>query len=418
VAEAGIGPVTCAGCGLLCDDVTLDRSGDAVRLRPACALGARWFTERVHPLADAPGATIDGDPAEVEAALARAAELLRRARRPMLYGFEGSTVEDARAAVALADRLGALVMSETVTGPWPGAAALALRGATTATLGEVRDRSRVVAVWREDPEATHPRLLERLGFGAGAPAPSRAPARSSAQRTLVVIDDRDTRTADRATLRLTWPRERDLEALVTLHALTRAPASAPAPSDLDAPLRALMEHIENVPHVAFVHGPGLTGGDGGQRRALALNELTRALSHERHVVTLALPRATGTVGAQDALAWQTGYAGNVDFASGHPELLSTTQPLEEAEGIDVAVRIDGARARLAPGVAEIALCSVPADEAEPDPAVSIRIAAAGVEAGGTAHRFDGVPLALQAPWPADAPTAAAVLTRLLAEVAR
>ena len=51
-------------------------------------LGARWFAERVHRPADAPSATINGEPAEVEAAVARAAELLRHARRPMLYGFE------------------------------------------------------------------------------------------------------------------------------------------------------------------------------------------------------------------------------------------------------------------------------------------------------------------------------------------
>jgi formylmethanofuran dehydrogenase subunit B len=411
---AEIGPVTCAGCGLLCDDVTLDCSGDAVRLRPSCSLGAAWFTERLHRPADTPVATIDGEPAGVEAALARAAELLRHARRPVVYGFEGSTVEDARAAIALADRLGALVMTENLSGPWPGAPALALRGATTATLGEIRDRSHLVIIWREDPEATHPRLLERLGFGADAAA------RSGAPRTLVVVDDRDTQTAERAGLRLTWPRERDLEALVTLHALERAPAPppAPAPSDLHAPLGTLMEHIGDVPHVAFVHGPGLTGGEGGQRRALALNELTRALSHERHVVTLALPRAAGTTGAQDALAWQTGYAGNVDLASGHPELVTATQPLQDAGDVDVAMRIDGARARLAAGVAEIALCSLPADQAGSAPAVSIRTAAAGVEAVGTAHRLDGVPLALQAPRPAGAPTAAALLTRLLAEVQR
>ena len=46
----------------------------------------------------------------------------------------------------------------------------------------------------------------------------------------------------------------------------------------------------------------------------------------------------------------------------------------------------------------------------------IRTAAAGVSAGGTAHRLDGVPLTLQAPLPGDAPTAAALLARLLAEV--
>ena len=230
MAEAEIGPVTCAGCGLLCDDVWLDCSGEAVRLRPACLLGARWFTERVRRPADTPGATIDGEPADVESALRRAAELLRDARRPLLYGFDGATVEDARAAVALADRLGALVIPENVTGPWPGASALALRGATTATLGEIRDRSRLVVIWREDPETTHPRLLERLGFASEAP------------RTLVVVDDRDTPTTARAAVRLQWPRERDLDALVTLHALQRD--RPPAPSDLRAQLRTLMEHVE------------------------------------------------------------------------------------------------------------------------------------------------------------------------------
>ena len=97
----------------------------------------------------------------------------------MLYGFDGATVEDARAAVALADRLGALVVTENVTGPWPGAPALPLRGATTATLGEIRDRSRVVVIWREDPQTTHPRLLARLGFDGEASVASPRPARDA-----------------------------------------------------------------------------------------------------------------------------------------------------------------------------------------------------------------------------------------------
>ena len=407
--QAEIGPVTCAGCGLLCDDVRLDCSGEAVRLQPSCALGAQWFTERVRRPAGLPVAMVNGEPTDLESALTRAGELLRGARRPLVYGFDASTVEDARAAFALADRLGALVVTENMTGAWPGAPALPLRGATTATLGEIRDRSRLVVIWGEDPEVTHPRLLERLRFGGGAPASS------VARRTLVVIDNRDTATARRADLRLKWPRERDLEALVTLHALQRK--VAPAAGDLNAQLGGLLTRIADVPHVAFVYGPGLTGGDGGQRRALALHELTRALSHERHVVTLALTRAPGTTGVQDALAWQTGYAGNVDLASGHPELHTATQSGEGADDVDVALRIDGAPAALAPGVAEIALCSHPTSGPGPDPQVSIRTAAAGVHAAGTAHRLDGVPLALQAPLAGDAPTTAELLVRLLAEVA-
>ncbi|HWE09366.1 MAG TPA: hypothetical protein VG325_08425 [Solirubrobacteraceae bacterium] len=399
-------PVTCAGCGLLCDDVSVDSSGDTMRLAPECPLGAEWFAARLRR-PPGPPATVDGQPADVETALTRAAELLRGARRPLVHGFGGATVEDARAAVALADRLGALVATGEVGGPWPGTAAVPLRGASTATLGEIRDRARLVIIWREDPQTTHPRLLERLGFGGGSSS------RLGADRTLVVVDDRDTATARGADVRLRWPPERDLEAVLRLHALHRG--VAPADDDLGAPLGGLLERINGIPHAAFVHGPGLTAGAGGQRRALALHELVRALSDDRHVVTLALAGAAGTRGADDVLAWQTGYAGPVDLAGGHPELVTTTGPLAADEGVDVALRIEGAPARLPAEVAEITLGSLSSDG---DVAVSIRTAAAGVEAAGTAHRLDGVPLALQAPSSSDAPTAAALLARLLAEVQR
>ena len=388
---AEFGHITCAGCGLLCDDVTVENSGDGVQLTPACGLGTEWFSQRTRLSGGAPAATVNGEPTDVESALARAAEMLRGARRPLLDGFAGATVEDARAAVALADRLGALVTTRSLAAAWPGAPAVPLRGASSTTLGEIRDRSRVVVIWREDPDTTHPRLLERLGF--------RSPY---AGRVLVVVDDRETATADRADLRLEWPRQRDLEALVTLHALQRG-----------RPVRAgdvggLWERLVAVPHAAFIYGPRLTGGAGGQRRALALHELVRALCHDRHVVTLELLSAAGTRSADDVLAWQSGYGGNVDFAGGHPNLVTATEPLDD---VDVTLLVESAPA----GAAEIALVSLPAGT---DVEVWIRTAAAGVAASGTAHRLDGVPLTLQAPQPDGAPTAAALLTRLLAELAR
>lgn len=395
--------MTCAGCGLVCDDVTIEPADDAVRLEPRCELGADWFSERVRARVSA-AATIDGEPADVATALTRAAELLRAARRPLLRGFEGATVEDARAAIALADRLGALVTTDGVAGDWPGAPAIPLRGASTATLGEIRDRSQLVIIWREDPETTHPRLLERLGFAGGARS------RPRGERTLAVVDDRDTATADHAHLRLRWPRENDLDALTRLHVLQRG--LTPPASDLRGELRTLLDRLGAVPHAAFVYGAAVTAGPGGQRCALALHELVRALSHERHVVTLELPGAAGTRSAQDTLAWQTGYGGSVDLAGGHPELVTAARGLEDGEGIDVSLSVEGASGELPAGVAEIALSSLPVEGVE----VSIRTAAAGVEVTGTAHRLDGVPLALQAPLPGDAPTAAQLLARLLAEI--
>jgi formylmethanofuran dehydrogenase subunit B len=371
---AEFGPVTCVGCGLLCDDVTVEAAGDDVSVKPECPLGAAWFAERIRGTTNAPVARIDGEPADLDSALARLAQLLRGARRPMLRGFEHATIEDARAAVTLADRLGAVIATGSVAWTW--------RGASTATLGEIRDRARVVVLWREDPEITHPRLLERIGFG------------NRTDRDLVVVDDVDTATAERATVRLRWPQSSDLEALVTLHALQHG-LSVPA-GEVATQTVGLLDRMRAAPHVAFVYGPGLAEGAGGQRRALALHELVRSLCQERHAVALELPRAPGIRSADDVLAWQSGYGGRVDFAGGHPEL--ATNPLDD---VDVTLLVEPA----------------PAGGLVAGP-VWIRTAAAGISAGGTAHRLDGVPLSLQTPRPGDAPTAAVLLARLLEQVQR
>jgi formylmethanofuran dehydrogenase subunit B len=320
-----------------------------------------------------------------------------------VHGFDEATVDDARAAVALADRLGALVATDGLDGTWPGAPAVPLRGASTATLGEIRDRSRVVVIWREDPELTHPRLLERLGFGDGPGS------RLGADRTLVVVDDRATDTARRADMHLGWPRERDLDALTSLHVMQRELQARP--SGLEDELGQLLDQVGAVPHAAFVHGAGLSAGAGGQRRVLALHELVRELSHDRHVVTLALPGAAGTRSAQDVLAWQTGYSDNVDLVSGHPELVTATESLK---GVDVSLHIEAGGDDLGDGITQIVLASRLRQDAD----VSIRTAPAGVASTGTAHRLDGVPLTLQAPEHGDAPTAAALLARLLEELER
>ncbi|MBV9049707.1 MAG: hypothetical protein JOY58_15635, partial [Solirubrobacterales bacterium] len=91
---------------------------------------------------------------------------------------------------------------------------------------------------------------------------------------------------------------------------------------------------------------------------------------------------------------------------------TATRPLEASDEVDVSLLIEGNPDDLPPDATRIALCSLPVPGAQ----VSIRTAPAGVAASGTGHRMDGVPLALQAPLPGDASTAATLLGRLLVEV--
>ena len=125
------------------------------------------------------------------------------------------------------------------------------------------------------------------------------------------------------------------------------------------------------------------------------------------MVTLSLAGTAGIRSADDVLAWQMGYSGTVDLASGHPELLTVTEPLIDHERIDLALCIEDDPRE---GVPTIVL----SHRAEPvDAEVWIRTAPAGVAASGTLHRLDGVPLTLRPPLRSAAPTAATVLADLL-----
>ena len=84
-----------------------------------------------------------------------------------------------------------------------------------------------------------------------------------------------------------------------------------------------------------------------------------------------------------------------------------TEPLIDHERIDLALCVEDEPGG---GVPTIVL-SHRAGPAETE--VWIRTAPAGVAAAGTMHRLDGVPLTLSPPRGSTAPTAAAVLERLL-----
>src|SRR5262245_29021094 len=98
--------VACTICGCVCDD--LDVTVEAERIQKvtgACFLAEPWFLaqgDRQPPVAQVEGAAV-----ELEDAIAQAAALLGQARWPLIYGLSRSSTEGQRAAVRLADALGA-----------------------------------------------------------------------------------------------------------------------------------------------------------------------------------------------------------------------------------------------------------------------------------------------------------------------
>jgi formylmethanofuran dehydrogenase subunit B len=394
-----VADATCAGCGCACDDIEVTVvEGRLAGLTRTCALGDAWFAERGGDRP--PVARIDGRTVSFDEATGAATAILREARSPLVYGLGQTSCEAQRRAVAIAAAIGAVVDPAGA-----GATGLAYQaiGSSTATFGEIRDRAELVIVWRADPAVTHPRLLGRL----------RLDRATRGSRALVVIDAQRTATAEEADAFVELDAAHDFEALSALRALV---GGAPHDRDRIEGLDDLAERVRGARHVALIHAAV------DELSALALLSLVRDLSRDRHAVTLGL-RADGNArGAEDVLAWQSGFPAAVSFARGQPRAnpseLSAAALLERGE-VDAALVVASdplehlppaaaARLRELPTVVVDARATATSQAAR----VAFATAADGIEVPGTVHRMDGVPVPLRAPLVGERPGVEDVLAAI------
>src|SRR5262249_3955285 len=142
--------VACTVCGCVCDDleITVD-GGHIVRAVGACRLaeprylGAGQRRPRL--------ARVEGQEGDLDTAPAHAAAVLRVARSPLIYGLSRSNTDGQRAALDLAELLGATVDTTAARGHAPSIVALQEAGESTCTLGEVSNRADLVVFWGSDP---------------------------------------------------------------------------------------------------------------------------------------------------------------------------------------------------------------------------------------------------------------------------
>lgn len=422
----------CTACGCLCDDLTLTVEGRRItRVEPPCPVAAAFFLkERPEPPA---AALIDGEPATLEAALARAAEILQAASSPLVFGGEQATIDAQRAAVALADRLGATIDPTDARGRSQNHAALQTLGAVTSTLGEVAGRSDLIVYWNCDPAVTHPRHIERI-----ARHPYTSPGEHPTKRRVIVVApgrNASTKLADEA---LQLNPDSDLAAL----AVVRAILSAAKPEEIKidheasverqtgAPLAQwayLAERLKHARYAAIFYAPDRSDPAGPDAIAQSITELVR--HHHRHTraVALTLGEPGNAPGAAQVLVWQTGFPSAVNFAAGSPQSLpgeSTAAVMLDRAEADAALIIaadplDAATTYLS-AAAQAHLRQIPtivlddhATATAQQAAVAIFTPTFGIETAGSVFRSDNVALPLHAAIPPNRPAAEELQQRVL-----
>ena len=154
-----ISDVACPFCGLACDDLKIDASdGQAKVMANGCQRSVVLF--RAPSLCGADQPSVDGRPTSLDDALTRAATILTAANQPVFSGF-GADVAGVRAALQLADRVGAII-DHMNRGLSRNVAVLQDSGWVATTFAEVQNRADLVIIAGTDITRHFPRFFERL----------------------------------------------------------------------------------------------------------------------------------------------------------------------------------------------------------------------------------------------------------------
>ncbi len=163
--------VVCPFCGLGCDDLTIKAGRGGLRMMSTdCSMARERFGWT--PPSEPP--RCEGVAVSLAVAVRAAATALAACRAPLIAGL-ATDVDGIRAALTLAERVGAVVDHAQSAGLYRDLAVLQRTGWIATTFAELRNRCDLLVVVGPDPAAFHPRFYERWvvpppAFQDGTPA--------------------------------------------------------------------------------------------------------------------------------------------------------------------------------------------------------------------------------------------------------
>ncbi len=419
---------TCTFCGCLCDDMDLTVDVDEKRItkaKRACVLGRAWFAE--HVIEDRPAAMIDGKEVSFDEAVEEAAQVLTKAKFPIIYGLSDTTSEAQRVAVSIADYMHGTI--DTTTSVCHGPTGMAFQGVgeSTMTLGEVKNRADLVIFWGGNPAVSHPRLFTRYAVTTkGMFIP-----KGKKDRTIVLVDVRKTASSPVANINILVKPGKDFEMLWALRALIKGKKIDPSIEEVTGvsleALQDLAERMKNCNYGVVFFGMGLTMARGRHFNSGALFSLATDLNEFTHFVVKPARGHGNVTGGDNVVSWTTGYPFGVNFNLGYPRFnpgeFTTVDTLTNRDA-DAAMFISCDPASNFPKAAIEHMKRIPVISLDPKHTMTSSLAHVafttstyGINTGGTVYRMDDVPIPLRpafdSPFPGDEEILRAIKKRVV-----
>ena len=384
--------VTCPFCGLLCDDLELERSGETLKVRNTnCEKAIAGFERRLPPASPSVG----GRDVEQAEAIKEAAALIREAKLP-LYGGLATDVDGMRAAMALAERSGGIVDHALSEAQYRNFKVLQTSGWITSTLTETRNRADLIIVVG-DAHKVHPRFFERIVCAPDSMFDTTPP-----KRNVVLIGkglDPSAAQGPRIgeVISLSCPIERVGEVLGVLRAQLRGfPVQ---PLDIDgvslADIESVAERCRQAKYGVVAWAPPSLDFAHADLTVAQIADFVKDLNQTSRFAGLPLGGNEGAVTAGAVCAWQSGYPLRNSYASGAPDhdpyRYSISRMLAEGEG-DLLVWISSFMPGLTPPATDLptVVLGTPGMKLAQPPAVFIPVGTPGMDHAGSIVRCDSV----------------------------
>ena len=298
----------------------------------------------------------------------------------------------------------------------------------TCTLGEVKNRADLIIYWGGNPAECHPRHFTKYTLmQKGKFVPN-----GRKDRTMVLVDIRETPSAKAADLFLQVRPTKDFEVISTLRALIKGQRVDPdlvAETGLTVEqLRDLADRMKKARFGVLFFGMGISMTRGKYMNSAALLTLAAELNAFTKFVAMPMRGHGNVTGADVVMRYTTGYPFGVNLSRGYPRFnpgeFSTIDLLIRGD-CDAALVLGADPGATMPKPAIDHLARIPTIVLDPKVThtsrlarVHITTAATGISAPGTVYRMDEVPLPLRPALKSPYPTDEEVLKRIVAAVRR
>jgi len=401
----------CTGCSLLCQDIEVDVSdGRLSKAKNLCRKGhghfQASFSERTFPM-------IGGKQVDLNQAIARAAEILRSAKSPLLLGWSNSTLEAQRVGISLAEKLGATI-DDTSTFCQDSLMESILSGnLPSSTLDDVRNYADTSIFWGADPSNSHPRHLSRFSY---YPRGEKRQKSYEEERTCLVVDVRMSATAAlcKENLYRVSPGG-DAEFIEAIISVLEGKIPRVGDKKKMIELGGLLKKTE---WGAIFPGPGLVYSLQGN-----MEILERLLARLNEITVFKVVPMVGhfnTRGFYELLREKTGHVNRVSFKGGEIAHGPEQSVMTAAKSCDAALIVGSDPLSSLPFGTAQALARLPLIAIDPHRSLTtdaaevvIPSAISGLEAGGTAVRTDGVKIEFEPIIEAGIPADEQILKRIM-----